>query len=89
MADKACFSSSTFEIPEWCNHPEYGGRTCRGCEESLNPALFDGGCKRLFREGEGECESLKSETPETVLQPRVNFRKIQGENLGSYKKTEG
>ena len=34
--------------PEYCTHPERQGRTCRGCENSLNPKLFDGGCKNLL-----------------------------------------
>lgn len=42
-----------YTIPDYCNHPEREGRTCRGCKESLNPALFDGGCKRLLGEGGG------------------------------------
>ena len=35
-------------IPEYCTHPERMGRTCRGCERSMNPERFDGGCKNLF-----------------------------------------
>lgn len=34
--------------PSWCTHPEREGRSCRGCERSMNPRLFDGGCKNLL-----------------------------------------
>lgn len=39
-------------IPAYCIHPEREGKTCRGCEESFEPALFDGGC-RLSGKGGG------------------------------------
>ena len=33
--------------PDYCTHPEQG-RTCRGCPDSLNPRLYDGGCVHLL-----------------------------------------
>lgn len=74
-------------IPAYCIHPEREGKTCRGCEESFEPALFDGGC-RLSGKG-GGLETLLPFLLGTVKQPRVNFRKIQRRNLIDQKKTEG
>lgn len=54
--------------------------TCRGCNQSLNPALSDGGCT-LYYEGQGDIKSLSQKEIKTVGQPRANFREIQRGSL--------
>jgi len=54
--------------PEWCKYPE---RTdCRDCPDSLNPRLYDGGCKWLFGEPESstpsESDALRADDEKEV-----------------------
>lgn len=52
----------------------YPDRPCRGCSQSYNPSLYDGGCM-LHYEGGGAKSQGETQT-ETAAQPRTNYRKI-------------
>ena len=51
----------------------YPDRPCRGCSQSYNPSLYDGGC--MLHHG-GGAVSLPASDLETAAQPDTENRKI-------------
>lgn len=52
----------------------YPDRPCRGCSQSYNPSLYDGGC--MLHHG-GGAKSLEALELETAAQPHAQKEHIQ------------
>lgn len=69
-----------------CVHPEAG--SCRGCNWSYEPSLFDGGCKLHYeREADG-MEGLKSPPPPETGTKR-SATQTSAKSKGEYNPGEG